>query len=255
MNFYVAADTDIGNVKDTNQDSLSLKVINSPIGKIAFAVLCDGMGGLSKGEVASATVIRAFDRWVKEQFPKECCNSIDSEQIRNDWENIVKEQNNALHRYGAQYGVSLGTTAVVLLIYEGKYLCMNVGDSRAYLLKDSLSQITKDQTFVEREVDMGRMTREEAMKDARRSVLLQCIGASDVVYPAFTYGDVVPGDSFLLSCDGFIHEITSEEIFEVLNSNNNNDENTMRNNIRSLIDLNKSRQERDNISAILVRTF
>ena len=61
MNYIISANTDIGIVKSTNQDSLSVKVINTSIGKMAFAILCDGMGGLEKGEVASASVIRAFD--------------------------------------------------------------------------------------------------------------------------------------------------------------------------------------------------
>lgn len=60
MDFIVSATTDIGNIKDTNQDSYNVKVLNTEAGKMAFAVLCDGMGGLSKGEVASASVVKAF---------------------------------------------------------------------------------------------------------------------------------------------------------------------------------------------------
>ena len=63
MNFIISATTDIGTTKKTNQDSLSMKVIRTPAGRMVFAVLCDGMGGLSSGEVASATVVKAFHEW------------------------------------------------------------------------------------------------------------------------------------------------------------------------------------------------
>lgn len=255
MNFIVAADTDIGNVKSTNQDSLSVKVINSKSGRMVFALLCDGMGGLSKGEVASAAVVRAFEDWVDVRLRSLSEETLDFEAVKSDWEEIVRDNNIKLHKYGGSLGLSLGTTLCALLIANGEYFCMNVGDSRAYVLRDNLIQITKDQTFVAREVEMGRMTEEEAQKDSRRSVLLQCVGASDYVYPAFYKDVVMQNDSFMLCCDGFIHEIKPSEIYESLCSYNNYDEYTMQKHIRELIDLNKSRNERDNISAILVRTF
>ena len=68
MEFLVSAQTDIGISKSTNQDSLLVRIANTAQGRISFAVLCDGMGGLSKGEVASATVIRAFDNWFNRDF-------------------------------------------------------------------------------------------------------------------------------------------------------------------------------------------
>ena len=72
MDFIVSATTDIGNIKDTNQDSYNVKVLNTEAGKMAFAVLCDGMGGLSKGEVASASVVKAFCSWVDTRLPLVC---------------------------------------------------------------------------------------------------------------------------------------------------------------------------------------
>ena len=63
MNFIVTGNTDIGLTKSTNQDSLFIRVFNTQQGKMVLAVICDGMGGLQKGEVASASVIRAFEEW------------------------------------------------------------------------------------------------------------------------------------------------------------------------------------------------
>ena len=69
MNFYIAGQTDVGIVKSTNQDSLLVKKITTDYGGMVFAILCDGMGGLAKGELASATVIRAFDEWAQNELP------------------------------------------------------------------------------------------------------------------------------------------------------------------------------------------
>lgn len=74
--FLIGAQMDIGNVKKTNQDSLSVKILNTAQGKMMFAVLCDGMGGLAKGEVASASVVRAFDNWVQTQTVEVIISSI-----------------------------------------------------------------------------------------------------------------------------------------------------------------------------------
>lgn len=255
MNFIISANTDIGLTKDTNQDSLSVKVINTNQGRMAFALLCDGMGGLAKGEVASATVIRAFDQWVYQELPQLCNAPIEDSVIRAQWEKIVTEQNKTIMAYGARQGVKLGTTVVALLLTQTRYYILNVGDSRVYELTDTIRQLTNDQTFVAREVSLGNMTWEQAEMDSRRSVLLQCVGASDEVYPEMLFGEVKKDAVYMLCSDGFRHEVTASEIFEKLQPAVLFDEHTMNKNTQELIELNKQRQERDNISAALVRTF
>ena len=255
MNFIVSANTDIGTVKSTNQDSLSVKVINTSAGRMVFAILCDGMGGLAKGEVASATVIRAFDAWVSQQLPQLCACGINADAIKAQWEQLLVAQNSLIKDYGARQGVRLGTTAVVMLLTDTNYYIMNVGDSRAYEITGWMTQLTNDQTFVAREVALGNMTPEQAEVDHRRSVLLQCIGASEEVYPDFFTGNTAMDATYMLCSDGFRHEISADEIFMkfqpgVLLSNE-----MMQNNTLELIELNKQRNERDNISVVLVRTF
>lgn len=255
MNFIISASTDVGIVKTTNQDSLSMKVLNTKQGRMVFAILCDGMGGLEKGEVASASVIHAFDGWVRNELPLLCEEPIVDAVIRSHWEAIVREQNRTIQMYGARQGVKLGTTATIMLLTQTKYYIMNVGDSRAYELSDHIWQITKDQTFVAREVELGNMTPEEAKVDKRRNVLLQCIGASEEVYPDMFIGDIRQNAVYMLCCDGFRHEISPEEIYEGLKPENLMDEYMMSRSASQLIELNKQRRERDNISVALVRTF
>lgn len=255
MNFLITGDTDIGITKSTNQDSLALKVINTNQGRMVFAILCDGMGGLDKGEVASASVIRAFDQWVREELPGLCNAAIREDLLREQWNRIVTEQNQTIKVFGARQGVRLGTTVVAMLITEQKYYVLNVGDSRAYEIYDSAQVLTADQTFVAREVALGNMTEEQAMVDERRSVLLQCVGASEEVYPEIMVGETKQNAVYMLCSDGFRHEITAEEIFEKFRPEALMDDNMMHTNAVSLIELNKQRQERDNISVALIRTF
>lgn len=252
MKFIAAADTDVGLVKDTNQDSLLIKHAAYDNGEVLMAVVCDGMGGLSHGEVASATVIKKFDQWFKEELPSELENP-DMEVIAYKWSLMLKSLNLKLAAYGEKAKSSLGTTFTGVLFINNKYVIVHVGDTRVYRIGDmSIEQITSDQTFVAREIARGTMTLEEAKVDRRRNILLQCIGASKVVEPEIMYGEVQKG-VYMLCSDGFRHKISEDEIQNYLKPSNVKSREEIKNNIRLLIELVKSRQERDNISAIAIR--
>lgn len=255
MNFIVSAATDIGLTKSTNQDSYNVRVISTKQGRIVLIVLCDGMGGLSKGEVASASLVNAFCKWADDRLPLLCGSEITDADIRSDWVGIATEYNEKIKAYGALCGTSMGTTVTAMLITEKRYYIINVGDTRAYEIADAVTVLTKDQTVVAREVELGHMTAEEAERDSRRSVLLQCVGASDEVYPDMFFGDTKLNAVYMLCSDGFRHEITEDEIYQYLNPNVMVDAGGMKKNMDALIDLNKQRQERDNISVVSVRTF
>ena len=254
MEFLISANTDIGIKKDTNQDGLSVKVIGTPSGKIAFAILCDGMGGLAKGEVASTSVISAFNKWVADKLPALCRKGISDAEIRSQWEEILLSQNEKIQAYGEKSGIKLGTTAVIMLLTQSRYYIMNIGDSRAYEIFDKVHQITEDQTFIHREIKLGRMTPEQAKTDPRRNVLLQCVGASEEIYPDMFFGDTKQNAVYMLCSDGFRHEITEAEIYQRFQPAVLNDTNAMNNNSLQLIELNKQRAEKDNISVLLIRT-
>ena len=142
-----------------------------------------------------------------------------------------------------------------MLLTQTRYYILNVGDSRAYELSYELKQITADQTFIAREIALGNMTPEEAETDSRRNVLLQCVGASDDVYPDMFFGDVRQDVTYMLCSDGFRHVITPEEILVNLGPSQAVSEETMNNNTVALIELNKQRMEKDNISVVLIRTY
>ena len=255
MNFIVSAKTDVGNVKSTNQDSLSVKVLNTSQGRMVFAVLCDGMGGLEKGEVASASLVQAFDHWVNAILPVLLNEPLSDFVIQKQWEQIVADQNNLIKNYGVRHGVKLGTTVVAILLTQDRYYILNVGDSRAYEIVSSMKQLTTDQTFVAREVALGNMTPEAALTDERRNVLLQCVGASDEIYPEMLFGNVCENAVYMLCSDGFRHEVHEDEMFAKFRPDVLYDAYTMDKHSVELIELNKFRKERDNISVVLIRTF
>ena len=213
------------------------------------------MGGLAKGEVASSTVINSISEWFEAEFADIFYSGIDQNELRISLENFIYRMNEKIQTYGKMNRCSMGTTFVLLIIADGKYYIINVGDSRAYRVRDSFDQLTKDQTYVQREIDMGRMTPEEAEKDPQRNVLLQCIGASNYIQPDFYTGDVTPGDCYLLCSDGFRHVIDPTEFYEQLNPYVITDESKMKQALEYFVELNKYRREEDNISAALIRTY
>lgn len=251
MRFTPTADTDIGISKDTNQDSILVKHGNTEEGEILMAIVCDGMGGLSKGELASATVIQAFSKWFDEELPFELLN-VDMQVIGGKWAMLLKDLNARILEYGRRTGGSLGTTFSGILFVKDEYLIVHVGDSRVYQAKAAMKQLTTDQTFVAREISRGNMTPEQAKTDKRRNLLLQCVGASRTVDPEIIYGKTERG-VYMLCSDGFRHEITEKEMYESLNPINFMNKQAMHSNAKYLIEQVKARRERDNISVILVK--
>lgn len=255
MEYKIALSTDVGIKKETNQDSCCIKEAETEKGNILLAVICDGMGGLAKGEVASATLIKTFADWFEYDLPKLLAKDGGLDAIQYQWDRIIKEQNQNIAAYGKSLNLKLGTTITAMLIIEDcRYIIGHVGDSRAYrITSNDIVPLTDDQTVVAREIKMGRMTSEEAEKDPRRNVLLQCVGASRIVEPEYYYGDVERNQCFMLCSDGFRHTVSAEEIQQRFSPVNNPDENTMLANIQELIEINKFRHETDNITAVLIK--
>lgn len=251
MHYIATADTDVGISKSTNQDSVLIKHATTDVGEVLMAIVCDGMGGLAKGELASATVIRAFSKWFDEELPYELEN-VDMQVIGGKWSLILKSLNVQILEYGQQLGSNLGTTFSGILFVDDKYVIVHVGDTRIYHIGSTLHQLTTDQTFVAREISRGTMTAEQAKTDKRRNLLLQCVGASKNVDPQILCGIAEKG-AYMICSDGFRHEITPGEMYESLNPINFLNENAMHNNAKYLIELVKSRQEKDNISVVLIK--
>ena len=252
MRYVATADTDIGISKDTNQDSVLIKHASTDKGEVLLAVVCDGMGGLSKGELASATVIRAFADWFDNELPFELEN-VDLNVIGAKWSLMLKELNAQILEYSKSNALEgVGTTFSGILFVDDQYITGHVGDTRVYHIGSALTQLTTDQTFIAREISRGTITLEQAKTDKRRNLLLQCIGASKTVEPQIIIGNADKG-AYMLCSDGFRHEITEGEMYESLNPINLMNKDAMHNNAKYLIDQVKRREEKDNISVVLIK--
>ena len=256
MEYRIALQTDVGIKKETNQDSCCIKEAVTDNGTVLMAVICDGMGGLAKGEVASATLIKTFSSWFENELPDILAMPKPLNEVEHRWDRIIKEQNQNIAAYGKSLKLQLGSTITAMLILEdNKYIIAHVGDSRAYKITDAgVKVLTEDQTVVAKEVRQGKLTPEQAEVDPRRNVLLQCVGASRIVEPEFYYGSVTSDECYMLCSDGFRHVITNEEILKAFAPSNNNTEEQMTTHITALIELNKFRHENDNITALLIKT-
>lgn len=252
MRYIATGNSDIGISKKVNQDAVSIKVAKTGCGEVVFAVLCDGMGGFKQGEVASASVVNAYNRWFTEVFLKSV-DTMDKTIIYSEWEQLAKRLNERIYIYGKSHNFRIGTTLTAILMYKEKYFIMNIGDGRAYELYQNIVQLTKDHSWVQREVEEGRMTKEQARCDRRKNRILRCIGATNDVKPDFFCGNVKKDAIYMLCSDGIRNKVEDEELLYLLHPTCLVDEAVMNNNMKYIFELNKLRNETDNMSLILIR--
>lgn len=261
MGFKVDAYSDMGTRKNVNQDALLIKQAKATgYGNICLGVLCDGMGGLSCGEVASSAFVNRMDAWFKTELPqilldKNITEPLDKSvdvssagqllsRVEGQWKRVVTEMNDKLKAYGNNNGIRLGTTVVAIIIVGDEYMTMNVGDSRAYRFnKKQLAQVSHDHSYVQQQIELGRMTEEEAQHSDKKSMLLQCIGASESVSPDFFTGKIERNMNFLLCSDGLWRKLEDKEIMGIA---------PQRNGIKKLAEMVMNRGESDNVSGLII---
>lgn len=253
MELWTAAITDKGIKKEKNQDALLIKVAQSPIGKVGMAVICDGMGGLSRGELASATLINAIDEWFVSKAHLVIAGINREHAIYESLKQVVETVDQKIKVYGNRERIQLGTTLCLLLIIDADYYIFYVGDTRTYINNGNLIQVTKDHTLVQQEIDCGRMTEAEAEMSPNRSVLLQCVGAGMVLEPGYLKGTITGNDIFLMCSDGFRHVLSHEEIQRETQPTRFCSEQMMQESLCYMVETIKARNEEDNISAVMIK--
>lgn len=253
MKFIVNAYSDIGIKRASNQDALLIKVAETTIGDICLCVLCDGMGGLSEGELASAAVIRGFDYWFTHRLPKLIDRGIGRMCIEKEWNTIIREESQKMQLYANKKAIAMGTTVVALLVFGETYYGMNVGDSRIYKLDHEIRQLTKDQTVSQYQLDQGIISEREALVHPGRHILVQCVGASSEIMPEFIEGFISDSVVFLLTSDGFTHKVSEWEIFERMNPAQCSSPERIKIGAEELAQMSKQRRETDNLSAAIVK--
>lgn len=255
MNYIYGLQSDVGITKDTNQDAAAVKTVDTGFGKVVFAIVCDGMGGYEKGEVASASMTNAVIKWFDNDFPS-LGEDFTFEDITNQWNYIIQSMNEKIISYGRIHcpKTGLGTTLSMILIMKNKFFVGHIGDSRIYkIFNNKIVQITEDHTLVAQKIARGEISEDELETDDERNVLTQCIGKLRRISPQFEYGTIENDDIFLLCSDGFRHEITKDEMLNTFNSKNNNNSNDIQVNIARLIERAEQRKEEDNITAVVIK--
>ena len=205
MKLSVGARTDVGRVREVNEDSYLAK---EPM----FAV-ADGMGGHIAGDIASATAVEVL------QKEEEQIAASDPDSLMR----VLQDANSAIYDKAAAdpqlHG--MGTTCTLVIIDGSTAQVAHVGDSRAYLLRDGdLRQITEDHTLVGRMVSEGRLSAEEAEHHPQRSIITRALGVDSNVDIDLVSLELVEGDRLLICSDGLSSMIGADEITSVLKSEN-----------------------------------
>ncbi|MCS0635236.1 Stp1/IreP family PP2C-type Ser/Thr phosphatase [Streptomyces sp. LP05-1] len=202
LSLRFAAGSHKGMIREGNEDS-------GYAGPRLLAI-ADGMGGQAAGEVASSEVISTLVTLDDDVPGSDLLTSLGTAvQRANEQLRVMVEEDPQLE--------GMGTTLTALLWTGQRLGLVHVGDSRAYLLRDgALTQITQDHTWVQRLVDEGRITEEEATTHPQRSLLMRALGSGDHVEPDLSIREVRPGDRYLICSDGLSGVVSHQTMEETL---------------------------------------
>ena len=179
-------------------------------------VVADGVGGNNAGEIASRTAVQGVAEYVTE-VPITDCET--DEEICSYFLDCITSINQQVYKLGHEHKENRGmaTTIVLAYLHNDKAYIMNVGDSRAYLLRgDDFEQITEDHTYVNELVRSGAITKEEAETHHQRNVITRAIGAAPFVKTDFYRIPIQEGDILMLCSDGLYGEVAEQKIIEIL---------------------------------------
>lgn len=214
----LAARTDKGPRKQTNEDACCAIAADTKFGEVLMAIVCDGVGGLARGELASSTVIDRFVEWFETELPTLIEGMVDTgafqfSTVRFIWEALLQNTNELIQSYGTSTRSSFGTTFTGVIVCQGHYLVGHVGDCRLYQVGPrSFRQVTEDQTLLATKLASGEITPEEAQNFAQKNVIMQSVGTERVLKPAFYEGTIANDDMMVMLCDGAYRRVGGEGI-------------------------------------------
>ncbi len=200
--------TDIGLVRQSNQDAVTGALLDE---RIAWAAVCDGMGGANGGNVASETCAKVLADQIKNGFRPD----MSEKSIYNLLSSAIYNANHAVYSMASGDAAlkGMGTTAVVAMAMEEKAYLVNVGDSRAFLVGERAQQLTKDHTMVQAMVDMGELTEQQAREHPQKHIITRALGINDSIDVDYYECDF-PKDSILILCsDGLSNHVELEDLF------------------------------------------
>ncbi len=251
LQFTHAAQSDTGLVRSGNEDRWVHTA--TPNGELVYAV-ADGMGGHQAGEIASKESVDGLE----ELFSLKSLNETTWGNHTHDSPlffsqdyitQTVKKINSRIYHMSLENPAlkGMGTTLTLSLIQNDRMMIAHVGDSRAYLLrKKKIMRLTKDHSLVQREVDLGLLTPDEALHDPRKNIITKALGIMPEVEPDIYHYQLQKKDLLLLCSDGLYDLVSEKEIAAACM------EPSLSKAVDKLIALAKHYGGKDNITVILV---
>ncbi len=208
----ISGKTDIGLIRETNQDAFSFGSFDNGY---CWAVVCDGMGGVSGGQVASGICVEKVSDAIKRGFREKMTIS----SAKNLLTTAINAANSAVFKKALENLElkGMGTTVVAVLVLGKIAVVAHVGDSRAYILNDGIKSITKDHSFVQLLIDAGKITEEEALVHPDRNVITRAVGIEHVVDVEIDIIDINSNDKLLICTDGLNGYVPDADILNVVN--------------------------------------
>lgn len=255
MRFSYYLKTDAGGYRESNQDSAYAGGVKTKAGRAFLGVVCDGMGGLSHGEMASKAVTDAFAEWFEQEFRFIMNGGDISEVVFEQWKQLINAVNAEILRLSAELSCTMGTTLSAVLLFCGRYYSAQIGDSRVYMMcGDGIQQITSDHSLVADMAKVGLLTENEIHSSSKRNVLTRCIGAMSSVSADYYSGDISEDSAFLLCSDGFHGGLDCRRISALLGGAPFH-KGSLKRRLRAAVNGRIKGGERDNITALMVRVL
>ncbi len=239
----ILAKSDVGRIRDTNQDSYFVSDIKDDLN---LFILADGMGGYKGGEIASSLAVESVKNYICVNFTK--IENKEKDVILNLIEGAIEYANNVVYEKSREIPElnEMGTTLEVCLIYGNKVFIGHVGDSRVYRIrKNIIRKLTTDHSYVEKLVREGSITREESYNHPKKNMLLKALGCKSLVEPDVFYKAFLKDDILLICSDGLTNMLRDNEIYDILLKNPDKPENALINRANVVGGY-------DNITAIIV---
>lgn len=205
---------DIGKVRNSNQDAADAFML-SP--NTAFAIVCDGIGGSSGGEIASGCAVETVSEYVKNAFSV----NMDNEKLTQLLKNAISSANVDLFRMssGNNNLSGMGTTVVASIVTDNYAIICHVGDSRAYLIGDDIIQITTDHSVVQSLIESGQLSLSEAKYFPDKNIITRALGVQESVIADCSVVPINEGDSILLCSDGLTNYTEPSHILSIFKNN------------------------------------
>lgn len=206
----IVAKTDKGMVRDTNQDAYAVGELP---GEVAWAVVCDGMGGAAGGNIASALAVKVISEKINNSYNAQMKDI----SIKNMLHSALVAANLEVFDMSLERPElrGMGTTVVCAIVKEGQAYIMHAGDSRAYIVSDNgLKQITMDHSMVQDLVNKGKITEEEAAVHPNKNIITRALGVEKTIEIDFRQVDLDRGNTLIICTDGLSNYVSSQEICE-----------------------------------------